>query len=268
VHNSGFPYTFDAERVEHAIYFITSEQDSTKAHTINFKKWSDWPQDVATEKFRILLAQWPYMELYSPDDPKNFPLRDLKKELFRQVRNTGVLAYRAVTLREGGRLEAGQEYLTSDLLFYPPRNLMRFDILRDRGIKVLSAGFGELEPVKDNVRKDLVESWRSAKQKEADLKVADSRLEMARINSQARVRAQQNLIYHLSQVLENQEYPREALAMLIYQELEAAAANPETRKLLPADTLSLLTGIGSILLPRDPNSRSPDGGVPIVENDQ
>ncbi len=268
VHNSGFPYTFDEERVEQAVYSVTSEQDPARSHTLDFKKWSGWPQDVAAEKFRIMLAQWPYMKLYSPEDPDNFPLKQFKNDLSRQVRNTGILAYRAVTLQDGGSLEAGRVYMTSELVYYPPRNLIRFDVLRERGIKVLSAGFGELEPLVGEVRDHLVESWRSGKQKEADLKVADSHLEIARIKNHARVRAQQNLIYHLNQVLENQEYPREALAMLIYQELEAAAANPETRKLLPADTLNLLTGIGTLLLPRDKPTGWPDGGVPMVENDQ
>jgi hypothetical protein len=76
------------------------------------------------------------------------------------------------------------------------------------------------------------------------------------------------MIYNLTQLLENQEYPREALAMLIYQELEAAAANPETRKLLPEDTLSLLTGIGTILLPADTNPKRPGGGMPFVPQDE
>ena len=226
------------------------------------------PEDVAAEKFRILLSQQPYLKLYAAEDPTNFPLKDLKRELTRQVRNTGVLAYRLIVLREGGILEAERLYFTSELVFYPPRNLIRMDVLRDRGIKVLSAGFGDLEPVESSVRDHLVEAWRSVKRKEAALKVADSNLEAARIRNQARVRAQQSMIYHLTQVLEDEEYPREALAMLIYQELEAAAANPETRKLLPADTLSLLTGIGTILLPAEKSTTRPGGGIPYIPQDE
>ena len=271
VPNSGFPYTLDEGRVEQAIYFQNLKTDPMPSSDLEFRKWSEVPEDVVTEKFRILLSQQPYMKLYSPEDPSNFPLQDLKKKLTRQVRNTGLLAYRIVVLREGGIPETERLYFTSEFAFYPPRKLVRMDILRDRGIKVLSANFGELEPVESSVRDRLIESWRSVKQKEADLKVADSSLEIARIKNQARVRAQQSMIYHLTQVLENQEYPREALAMLIYQELEAAAANPETRKLLPADTLSLLTGIGTILLPPDTSTKQPGGGMPIIpkeENDE
>lgn len=268
VPNSGFPYTLDAQRVEQAIYFQNLRADPMASGDLTFRKWFEVPEDVAAEKFRILLAQQPYLKLYSPEDPDKFPLKDLKKNLARQVRNTGVLAYRLIVLREGGFVEAERLYFTSQLVFYPPRNLIRMDVLRDRGIKVLSAGFGDLEPVEPLVRDHLIESWRSVKQKEAALKVADSSLEIARIKNQARIRAQQSMIYHLTQVLENQEYPREALAMLIYQELEAAAANPETRKLLPADTLNLLTGIGTFLLPADTSTKGPGGGIPLIPPDE
>lgn len=264
VPNSQFPFTFDPKRVENAIYSETFIQDPAGQKSSPFKKWSDWPQDVVAEKFRILLAKWPYMNLYRPEDPINFPLRDFKKELSKQVRNTGILAFRVVGLLNEESIQVGRVYRTNDLIFYPPRTLSRFDVLRYRGIKVLSAGIGDLEPKEKDVRNRMREFWLSAKQKEADLKSADYNLEIARVKNQARVRTQQSMIYHLTQLLENQEYPREALAMLIYQELEAAAANPETRKLLPADTLGLLTGIGTILLPNDNNHGKSTSGIPIT----
>lgn len=266
VSSSQFPFTFDAKQVEDAIYSKTSNRDPSTVNIYPFKKWSDWPPDVVAEKFRILLAIWPYMNLYAPDDPEKFPLKDFKKELARQVRNTGVLAYRVVALRNNFPIQAEEEYSTSDLIFYPPRNLTRFDVLRYRGIKVLSAGIGDLKPNKEDVREHMKKSWLSSKQREADLKYADYDLEIARIKNQARVRTQHSMIYHLTQLLENQEYPREALAMLIYQELEAAAANPETRRLLPEDTLSLLTGIGTILLANDKGNGKATPGIPMASD--
>jgi hypothetical protein len=266
VPNSHFPYSFDEKRVEKAVYSQTSIKDPTGSFG-QFKKWSDWPQDVAAEKFRIILAQWPYMKLYSPQDLKNYPLKEFKKELSRQVRNTGILAYRVVTLRNGGNFQEGRVYSINELLYYPPRELTRLDVLRYRGIKVLNAGIGELEPKEKTVRDHLLDSWLSSKQKEADVKSADYTLEIARIRNQARVKTQQSMIYHLTQLLENQEYPREALALLIYQELEATAANPETRKLLPEDTMSLLTGIGTMLLPPDRKSAMSTRGMPVIPSD-
>jgi hypothetical protein len=258
------PYSFNEKRVEKAVYSQTQILRDPVGSRQVFKKWSEWPQDVAAEEFRILLAKQPYMKLYSPEDPKNYPLTEFKKELTRNVRNTGILAYRVVALRNGGRLQIGRVYSDTDLIYYPPRELTRHNVLRYRGIKVLGTGIGELEPRDKTVREQLLNSWLSSKQKEADVKYADYRLEIARVRSQARVRAQQSMIYHLTQLLENQEYPREALALLIYQELEATAANPETRKLLPGDTLSLLTGIGTMLLPADKAINRPSGATPVV----
>lgn len=249
-----FPYAFDPYRVEKAVYSETSVQDPAIASRPPFKKWSDWPQDVAAEKFRILLAQWPYLNLYTPDDPKKYPMKDFKRKLSQEVRNTGILAYRVIALRDDSQLQIGKNYYTRDLIFFPSRNLNRSDVLRDRGIKVLSTGIGELEPQKQDVRDRMRNSWKSAKQREADMKYADHSLEVARVTNQARIRTQQNMIYHLAKILENQEHPREALAMLIYQELEAAAANPETRKLLSEDTLSVLTWIGTTLLQKEGGS--------------
>jgi hypothetical protein len=234
--------------VEQAVYTKTLENDPENGHNI-FKKWSDWSPDVAAEKLRILLSKQPYMNLYAPDQPATHPMKDFKKEVLRRVRNTGILAYRVVKQANGESLCAGVTYSIRDLIFYPARNLTRPDVLRDRGIKVIAAGFGDLKPVKEDVRKRLMQVWLSRKKREAELKLADNKLEAERIKNHARVRAQQSMIYFFTNLLENQKHSREALAMLIYQELEAAAANPETRKLLPENTLNLLTGIGEWLLP-------------------
>jgi hypothetical protein len=265
---SQFPFTFDPKQIEQAIYSETHLRDPMMQSKNLLKKWSDWPQDVATEKFRILLSQQPYMNLYAPEDPATYPLKGFKKLLSSKVRNTGVLAYRVVTRRDGQGLQVGQTYQTSDLIFYPPRNLNRSDVLRDRGIKVSSAGFGELEPKEKSVRQQLTDSWLSVKRRETDLKYADYDLEVARVKNHARVQTQQSMIYHFTKLLENQEYPREALAMLIYQELEAAAANPETRRLLPENTLSLLTEIRTMLMSNEKGSSKSIGSPPIISSNE
>lgn len=261
-----FPFVFDARRVEQAIYSVTNIYDSTKKQSRS-KEWFDWPQDVTAENFRILLSQHPYMTLYNPEDPKSNIMKAFGKELSKKVRNTGVLAYRVVSKRDGSSIDEGVTYQTRDLIFFPAKNLNRSDVLRDRGIKMNSAGFGDLKPKDENIRNQLMESWLSSKQKETNMKQADSNLESARIINNARIRSQQGMIYHFTQLLESQESPREALAMLIYQELEAAAANPETRSLLPEDTLSLLTDIGHMLLPTHNDSSDEKPTLPGGEID-
>jgi hypothetical protein len=245
-----FPFTFDEKRAEQAVYSIANRNDPSQA---GVKKWSDWPTDVAAEKFRILISEYPYLSLYG--DPKNKEdqkplelMKELKQRLHTQVRREGVLAFRVVKQLNGMPPVEGDTYPTDRLVFFPAQTFKKNAVLRGRGIKVIYAGFGELEPVDLRVRDQLRDSWLSSKKKEETLKVADYELEATRIVNHARIRTQQNMNYHLAKLLEQHEYPREALAMLVYQELEAAAANPETRKLLPENTLNMMNDIGQLLL--------------------
>lgn len=244
-----FPFTFDPKRVERAVYTLTHLNDPTQSPSQS-KKWFDWPTDVAAEKFHVLLAQHPYLELYDFDNSHAYTIKKLKNEIFKEVRNLGVLAYRVVMLHNRQTLlKENQEYLEKSLLFYPPRQLTNSQVLRDRGIKVLSAGCGDLDPDNKGVLQNLKQTWLSKKEKEVALKEADNSLEIARIRNRARVRAQQSMLYHLAKILENRDYPQEALAILVFQELETAAANPATRKLLPEHTLDMLSNIREMLVP-------------------
>ena len=185
-------------------------------------------------------------------------MADFRNELGKKVRNTGVLAYRIVIRKNHQPIQVGQTFIPQDLVLYPARNLTRPAILRDRGIKIIAAGFTELQPQKTEVDNLFMRAWESTKEKDANVKRADHDLEVARIRNRARMKAQQGMIYHFSRILENREYPREALAMLIYQELESAAANPETRRLLPGETLNLLSGIRTMLIPNEKSGDGPD----------
>jgi hypothetical protein len=235
-----FPFTFDEKRAEQAVYSIANRNDPDQT---GVKKWSDWTTDVAAEKFRILISEYPYLSLYV--DPTE---KDDKKTLHAEVRKEGVLAFRVVKQLNGMPPVDGKTYPTDQLIFFPAQTFKGPAVLRGRGIKVIYVGFGELEPMDPRVREQLRDSWLSSKKKEEVLKVADYELEATRIINHARIRTQQNMNYHLAKLLEQHEYPREALAMLVYQELEAAAANPETRKLLPENTLNMMNDIGQLLM--------------------
>jgi hypothetical protein len=265
-------FTFDEKRVEQAVYSFANR---TEPDPNGVKKWTEWPADVAAEKFRILLSEYPYLSLYGDprDNGENKSpklMKELKDKLRVQVRNTGVLAYRVVKQLNGLPPVVGEMYPEDRLVFFPAQTFKTPAVLRGRGIKVIAASFGELEPVDKRVREQLRNAWLSAKKKEETLKVADYELEATRIINHARIRTQQDMNYHLAKLLEQQEYPREALAMLVYQELEAAAANPETRKLLPENTLSMLNDIGQLLLQsqRDENGFGNERKFISPEEDQ
>lgn len=251
VPQTAYPFTFDPKRVEQAVYTLTHLNDPTQSPNRS-KKWFDWPTDVAAEKFRVLLAQHPYLELYDFNNSHNshaYTIKELKSDISKQVRNMGVLAYRVVMLHSRNPLQAGQAYPEKSLFFYPPRQLTNSQVLRARGIKVLSAGCGDLTLETEGVSQNLKQTWLSKKEKEVALKEADNSLEIARLRNRARVRAQQSMLFHLAKILDNRDYPQEALAILVFQELETAAANPSTRKLLPEHTLDMLSNIREMLAP-------------------
>lgn len=253
-----YPFTFDAKRIEQSIYTETHLYSAQKTETS--KKWHEWPTDVTAEIFRTLLAQQPFLNLYAPkeNNPENYLMASFRKELSKKVRNTGVLAYRVVIRKNRQPIQIGQSFTQQELVYYPAHNLNRPAVLRDRGIKITAAGFTELKPKNNEVMSMFRQAWESSKEKEVNVKVADQDLEVARIKNKARMRAQQGMIYHFSKILENREYPREALAMLIYQELESAAANPETRRLLPGETLNMLSGIRTMLIPGEKSDEGPN----------
>jgi hypothetical protein len=239
---AGQPYSFDPERILQAVYGQTQVHDAQTKSTVA-KAWHEWPTDVGTETFRILLSQYPYNDLYLPDDPLKYPMLDFKRLLAREMRNKGVLAYRAVRRVDWGALRSGETYAPKDLAFYEPRKLNRSDVLRDRGIKVFTCGFTEMHPVSEEVRKQLVDSWLAAKEKEIAIKKSEQETDRSRIINQERARAHGSIIAQLAKILESEEYSDEALAMVVYQELESAAANPEIRRLLPRDTLRMLSNL-------------------------
>ena len=94
----------------------------------------------------------------------------------------------------------------------------------------------------------LIDYWRSEWQKDATIIEADHDLQAMRIRSLARTQAQTDLVNTLSMILNNSTYTQEALALRVLQALETAAADPDTRSLLPADTIRILRNLRNLLL--------------------
>ena len=244
------PYTFNPRRVFSAVYSQAQEAGDEK-----FSDWTALPVDAAAEVFRNLLAREKFDDLYMPLDPQKYPLRDLSRRFSTAVRGLGILSFQFVERCDANFLRKGQEWDPSQLAFYPKRDLHGEKILRKSGIKVLFASFSELKPLNDGVRERLVENWRARWQKNADLVRADHDLNAMRIRSNARVQAQKKMIASLSEILESQQYSREAMAIRVYEALEAAAADPMTRQLLPADMIHILNNLSAVLLPEDRRPR-------------
>ena len=209
--------------------------------------WVDLPVRVAIDQFRDQLSRVNYDDLYKPDNPDIFPLRDFQRRLRISVRNTGILSYRLV-FHQSGELINGRKYNPAALLASPVRTLNARKVLRDRGIKIIGSSFGDLIPVSEAVYKQRLDNWRARWETDAEVIRAGHELEAMRVRSRARAQAQQELVYSLSQIFQNKKYSQEILAMRVMQALETVAVDPNTRQLLPAETINLMRTLHDWLL--------------------
>lgn len=244
---------FIPERVFAAVLY-QPRQDET-----SLRPWSELPTQVAQDIFREALLQVNYDHLYRVDDPAYTPLEDLRRTYRRELRNAGALAYRLIFQRFGDPLEVGI-YPAEDLLVSPVNELRNPKILRERGIKVIACGFGDLIP-QEAVYRQRLESWRAVWQRDTELTLASHELEALRLRNRARAQAQQELTVALAQIFKEGEVSEEVMALRVFQALEAAAVDPKTRQLLPVDTINLMRGIREWLLPGE-IGRDLFGGAP------
>ena len=112
-------------------------------------------------------------------------------------------------------------YSPADLLATDIINLpaSRSTVLRERGIKVISSGFTDLNPPPAIYNQHL-DSWKSAWERETRVINAGHELEAMRIRSRAKAQAQQEIIQSLSGILNMEGQTGEALAIRVYQALD------------------------------------------------
>lgn len=232
---------FNAARVFAAVY---SEARNDQDQMI---PWVDLPVRVAIDLFREQLSRINYDDLYKPDNPDIFPLKDFKKRLKINVRNTGILSYRLI-VHQSGELISGRKYNPAAMLVSPVRTLVARKVLRDRGIKIIGSSFGDLIPVSEAVYKQRLDNWRARWETDAEVIRAGHELEAMRVRARSRAQAQQELIYTLSQIFQNKKYTQEALAVRVMQALESAAFDQNTRQLLPTETIDMMRSLHDWLL--------------------
>lgn len=233
---------FNAERVFSAVF---AQARGTDQEVI---PWTELPTRVAAGFYRDLLPKINYDELYDLKGSGSFPLLAHKRKLRLFMRNNGVLAYRVIHHGSREPLRIGSDYRKSELLVSPVRLLTNPKLLRDRGIRILFASFGDPIPVSDLIYQQRLDSWKATWEQELDVTQANRDLQAMRIRTKAMVDAQQDLWYSLNQLFKVSDYSDEALALRLIQSLETASADPKTRQLLPGNTIDLLRYVHSTLL--------------------
>ncbi|MFC1996916.1 hypothetical protein ACFLXI_04830 [Chloroflexota bacterium] len=232
------PYLFDRKRVLAAIYSDALDVDRAEGEDKHMH-WTKLPVHVATQIVRDMVSREQYDNLYKPTASSDFQLPLLKGNIRKAVRNKGVLAYRFIDHIEGEALKPGKKLMANHLKYYDPRQLKNPKVLRARGIKVIASGFPDLFPVSKGVPAHQLDYWRAPWQRDSSDIRSQYQLKAERVINQSRALAQRDMAYKLARILQS-SHSEEALAMRVFQALEAAASDENVRKFLPRDTVFLL----------------------------
>lgn len=211
--------------------------------------WTELPTLVASERFRSIVSQHNFDEFFQHDLSPGQNRQRLRQELAVFMRNSGVLCYRLVIHQENQPLQAGREYEEAELLVSPFQMMNASKVLRERGILVVASGFSEISPVSPLIEQQHLEAWAAPWRREEDIEIGEGELEALRLQGQWTAAMQEDLFNALVETYQDTDLSQEALAIRVLQALERAAADPQTRVLLPQDTLNLMRNLHDWLLP-------------------
>lgn len=239
------PYYFNEDRIFAALY--SKALDADKSTTLN---WTELPIHLVTEQLRTLISDQDYNTLFQVNDPGRFPLYDqILPDIRRFMRNQGVLAYQFVIRKDGQPMKVGDSWIRRELDFYRYQELRNSKVLRNRGIRIIQAGFGEFSPKHSDVREQLFEHWRLGWEEHANELTTQSELEAATIVARARRTAYREIISNLEMAYTGVSVPKDALALRLFQTIEQAMLDPKTQAMLPKEGLSLLLELRKYLHP-------------------
>lgn len=240
------PPTFNPTRVFSAVY----SQAFLRDNPAQMLPWTDLPVRQAIDIFRELLSQINFNELYTADANGVMGINDLRYKLRTRMRNSGILCYRLILRQAPRPIRTGQSYPFNLLVASPVQRMSSSRVLRDRGIQILSSGFGPLLPTSD-IYLQWLNNWRAEWERETMTNQAIADLEARRIYNRARIQKQQELAINLREIFEEPNNSKEVIAIRLLQALESIAADKDTRRLLPAETINILQSIRSWLIPED-----------------
>jgi hypothetical protein len=154
-----------------------------------------------------------------------------------------------VIRRDGQPLKTGDSWIRREIDFFRSQDLRNSKVLRNRGIRVIQAGFGELSPKHPGVREQLFEHWRVGWDEQAKEQAIQVEMEAATIVAKARRAAFREIISNLEMAYTGVSAPKDALALRLFQTIEQAMLDPKTQALLPKEGLSLLLELRKYLQP-------------------
>ncbi len=223
---------FDRDRVFAAVFAQARSED-------RLLTWTELPARFAASVFREILSQVRFDELYQLHG-RSPGVSIYRARLRQTVRNNGLLSYRMVFLKNGEPFQRRRVYHVSEIIVSEVFPLMTPKLLRDRGIKVISSNFGDINPVNEAIYHHRLESWRAPWQRDTAIRAASLELEAMRVMGRARAKAQVDLATHLKEIFDSKDLTDEVVAVRLLRALESSASDPKTRQLLPPHTVEIL----------------------------
>ncbi|MBI5715303.1 MAG: hypothetical protein HZC38_18050 [Chloroflexi bacterium] len=194
-------YPFNAHSGFRAIYGTpVIKQGETGEELV--QEWTDLPAFVASDIFRDMIAAQNFDNLFRPDHNVELPLNDFRREFGERV--------------------------------------TRETVLRERGIRILNAGFSKLSP-NEKVDKQRLETWQAPWHKTTTETLAAGDLQAARIIQRERANAQYDMMKNLADILRDKRVTKTAVVLRLFKSLESASADPSVRRLLAGDTVEILS---------------------------
>lgn len=225
--------------------------------------WTELPVHVAVEVFREILMQQVYDNLYLPSKPEEFPLNIFKGNFVSRMRNQGILSYQVVIRYDYKDLEPGDPWDRKKLLFSEIQDLKNTTnkILRTKGIKIIHAGFSDLEAVSEVVQERRYDYWSAQWEREGMEIEARFEREALRARNFGRSEAQSEMVRYFTEILKSDSYTTEAMVLRVLQAIESAGADPSTSALLPDETIEMLLELKRLFLP--PGETGP--GIDLIQ---
>ena len=250
------PYKFYRDRVFNAAY-----SNARSLSTGNIISWHEAPLEIAIDLFRKELLTVPYDDLYvgfatgkkdAEDAVKHSVdvLKKLKDSFARKMKLKGVVLFQYITGNDNLAFRDGTALAFGQFEKYPAISLVQhnFNSLRSVGVVIKSAGFGNLQPASKEIKDSMIDNWKARWEKEVKFINAEHELESVRIQNRNRAQIQQEMTYLLSSIFQG-SHTDEALALRVFQALEAAAANPGVNNdISPKEVLGMLDSLHKWLL--------------------
>lgn len=253
---SNTPYKFYRERVFNAAY-----SKARSLSTGNIISWHEAPLEVAVDLFRRELLTVPYDDLYvgfatgKKDDQDAIKhsvdvLKKIKDSFARKMKLKGVVLFQYITGNDNLAFREGSTIAFGQFEKYSPVSLIQhnFNSLRSVGVVIKSVGFGNLQPASKDIKDSMIDNWKARWEKEVKFINAEHDLESVRIQNRNRAQIQQEMTYLLSNIFQG-SHTDEALALRVFQALEATAANPGiNNEISPKDVIGMLDSLHRWLL--------------------